>query len=123
MTSHGQDQSKPSLLVTVGSTLFPKLTDEILSAPTLEILAERISILKVQLGSAPLPPHLASILDDFDGSRGSYKGMEVEIMEYTTDFEGLVRSSDMVISHAGMSDWKGLFDARVLADMKDPGQS
>jgi lactate dehydrogenase-like 2-hydroxyacid dehydrogenase len=44
-------------------------------------------------------------------------------MEYTTDFEGLVRSSDMVISHAGMSDWKGLFDARVLADMKDPGQS
>lgn len=101
MTSNDQSNPKPSLLVTVGSTLFPKLTDEILSAPILEVLAARISTLKVQLGSAPPPIHLLSTLDKFDGQRGLYKGMKVEIMDYTSDFEGLVRSSDLVISHAG----------------------
>lgn len=103
MTSNGQGEIKPSLLVTVGSTLFPKLTDLILSDPLLDILAGRISSLKVQLGRATIPPHLASTLDKFDGSRGIYKEMKVEIMDYTTDFEGLVNSSDMVISHAGIS--------------------
>ena len=102
MTSNDQSQPKPSLLVTVGSTLFPKLTNTILSGPILEILAGRISTLKIQLGSAPPPSDLRTILDDFDGSKGSYQGMRVEIMDYTTDFEGLVKDSDMVISHAGM---------------------
>jgi beta-1,4-N-acetylglucosaminyltransferase len=103
MTSNDQSQAKPSLLVTVGSTLFPKLTDAILSAPILDILAGRISTLTVQLGSASPPSDLRTILDDFDGSKGSYRGMRVEVMDYTTDFEGLVKSSDMVISHAGMN--------------------
>jgi beta-1,4-N-acetylglucosaminyltransferase len=102
MTGNDQSQAKPSILVTVGSTLFPKLTDAILSAPVLEILAGRISTLAVQLGSAPPPSDLRTILDNFDGLEGSYSGMRVEIMDYTTDFEGLVKSSDMVISHAGM---------------------
>ena len=102
MTSNEQSHPKPSLLVTVGSTLFPKLTDAILSGPILEKLAGRISTLRVQLGSATPPSELRTILDDFDGSKGSYRGMRVEIMDYTTDFEGLVKSSDMVISHAGM---------------------
>jgi beta-1,4-N-acetylglucosaminyltransferase len=102
MTSNEQSRAKPSLLVTVGSTLFPKLTDTILSAPILEVLAGRISTLKVQLGSAPPPSDLRTTLDDFDGSKGSYQGMMVEVMDYTTDFEGLVKSTDMVISHAGM---------------------
>jgi beta-1,4-N-acetylglucosaminyltransferase len=101
MTSNDQSQAKASLLVTVGSTLFPKLTDAILSAPILEILAGRISTLTVQLGSAPPPSDLRTTLDKFDGSKGSYRGMRVEVMDYTTDFEGLVKSSDMVISHAG----------------------
>jgi UDP-N-acetylglucosamine:LPS N-acetylglucosamine transferase len=101
MTSNDQSSAKPSLLVTVGSTLFLKLTDTILSAPILEVLAGPISTLKVQLGSAPPPSHLRTTLDDFDSSKGSYQGMMVEIMDYTTDFEGLVKSSDMVISHAG----------------------
>jgi beta-1,4-N-acetylglucosaminyltransferase len=101
MASNDQSQAKPSLLVTVGSTLFPRLTDAILSAPILEVLAGRISTLKVQLGSAPPPSHLQTTLDDFDSSKGSYQGVRVEIMDYTTNFEGLVKSSDMVISHAG----------------------
>jgi beta-1,4-N-acetylglucosaminyltransferase len=101
MTSNDQSQAKPSLLITVGSTLFPKLTDAILSAPILDVLAGRITTLTVQLGSAPPPSDLRTILDNFDGSGGSYRGMRVEVMEYTTDFEGLVKDSDMVISHAG----------------------
>jgi UDP-N-acetylglucosamine:LPS N-acetylglucosamine transferase len=101
MTSNDQSQAKPSLLVTVGSTLFPKLTDAILSASVLEILAGRISTLTVQLGSALPPSDLRTTLDDFDSSKGLYQGVRVEIMDYTTDFEGLVKSSDMVISHAG----------------------
>jgi beta-1,4-N-acetylglucosaminyltransferase len=107
MTSNDQSPAKPSLLVTVGSTLFPKLTDTILSAPILEILAGRISTLTVQLGSASPPSGLRTILDNFDGSKGSYQGIMVEIMDYTTDFEGLVKSSDMVISHAGMNSQDG----------------
>ena len=106
--------------MTVGSTLFPKLTDAILSAPILEILAGRISTLKIQLGSAPPPSDLRTILDDFGGSGGSYQGMRVEIMDYTTDFEGLVKGSDMVISHAGMYFrwWSSL-----KTDQQGPAQS
>ena len=122
MTSNGQGEFKPSLLVTVGSTLFPKLTDLILSDPLLDILAGRISFLKVQLGRATIPPHLASILDKFDGFRGIYKEMKVVLMDYTPDFEGLVNSSDMVISHAGIS--LSLYTTEGLeAERQDPGQS
>ena len=122
MTSNGQGEIKPSLLVTVGSTLFQKLTDLILSDPLLDILAGRISSLKVQLGRAPIPSHLASTLDKFDGSRGIYKEMKVEVMDYTNDFKGLVNSSDMVISHAGIS--LSLYTIQGLgADTQDPGQS
>ena len=101
MTSNDQSNVKPSLLVTVGSTLFPKLTDTILSAGILGVLAGRISTLKVQLGNAPPPSDFRATLDKLDGSKGLYQGMKVEVMDYTTDFEGLVKSSDMVISHAG----------------------
>ena len=120
MTSNDQSRDKPSLLVTVGSTLFPKLTNTILSGPILEVLAGRISSLIIQLGSAPPPSDLRTILDDFDRSKGSYQGMKVEIMDYTTDFEGLVRSSDLVISHAGMySRWW----SSLKTDRQGPAQS
>jgi UDP-N-acetylglucosamine:LPS N-acetylglucosamine transferase len=33
--------------------------------------------------------------------RGRHGKMEVEIFRFTSDFEGLVASSDLVISHAG----------------------
>jgi beta-1,4-N-acetylglucosaminyltransferase len=117
------DQPKPTLLITVGSTLFPRLTDAILSTPILEVLRGRISILRVQLGKATIPPHLQGILSDFqagpgqDQCRGRLGKMEVEILRYTDDFEDLVKRSDMVISHAGMS-----FLTSELIE-KDPDQS
>ena len=101
------DQTSPTLLVTVGSTLFPALTDAVLSGPILEILSDRISTLRIQLGRANVPAHLQATLSDYqpgeDGCRGRLGKMEVDIMRYTDNFEGLVKGSDMVISHAGMS--------------------
>jgi len=101
------DSSRPSLLVTVGSTLFPSFTDTILSTRTLSVLADRISVLRVQLGNAPIPQHLGGTIShyetDGDGFKGEFKGMRIEIMRFTADFDGLVNSSDLVISHAGTS--------------------
>jgi beta-1,4-N-acetylglucosaminyltransferase len=107
----GDGSTKPSLLVTVGSTLFPKLTDAVLSAPILELLADRISTLRVQLGRAEFPTGLNELLTSFPlGQReghgslsGKYKGMEVDVFRYTSDFEELVNSSGLVVSHAGPS--------------------
>lgn len=114
------DQTKPSLLVTVGSTLFPALTDAVLSGPILEVLSERISTLRVQLGRADIPAHPQAVLSDYssgeDGCRGRIGKMEVEIMRYTDDFEGLVKESDMVISHAGTSVLTSTTNGRIRLD-------
>ncbi|WVF71856.1 hypothetical protein IAT40_006666 [Kwoniella sp. CBS 6097] len=111
-----------TLLVTVGSTLFPSLTDIILSPPILEIIASSgISKLIVQYGRATLAPRslkeLGIIVDATGKGAGSLFGsgsengkgggekrgvvLRIEVLRFTDDFEGLVRSSDYVISHAG----------------------
>lgn len=100
------EKSKSILLVTVGSTLFPRLTDTVLSAPVLESLADQISVLRVQLGRAQFPPGLRRLIGDAgyeneESMKGRHGNMEVEIFRFTSDFEGLVASSDLVISHAG----------------------
>ena len=114
------DQTSPTLLVTVGSTLFPALTDAVLSGPILEILSDRISTLRIQLGRANVPAHLQATLSDYqpgeDGCRGRLGKMEVDIMRYTDNFEGLVKGSDMVISHAGMSVLTSTTDERIRLD-------
>ncbi|WVR05486.1 hypothetical protein IAU60_002502 [Kwoniella sp. DSM 27419] len=96
-----------TLFVTVGSTLFPVLTDTILSPGALAVLArEGVTRLVVQYGRAQLPETLEVVLDasgsgiaHFDA--GSPEPMSVEVMRYTDDFKGMVRRSDGVISHAG----------------------
>jgi UDP-N-acetylglucosamine transferase subunit ALG13 len=40
---------------------------------------------------------------DEDGFKGEFKGMRIEIMRFTADFDELVNSSDLVVSHAGTS--------------------
>lgn len=98
---------KPTLLVTVGSTLFPHLTHTILTPPFLELLSDRISHLRVQYGKADLPTDLdgrigAGTSDaGFGAVKGTYKEMEVDVFRFTDDFEGLVNGADLVISHAG----------------------
>ncbi|WVQ99050.1 hypothetical protein IAU59_006182 [Kwoniella sp. CBS 9459] len=132
-----------TLLVTVGSTLFPSLTDAILSAPIPEIIASSgITKLVVQYGRADLPSRddiawkqLGITLDGTGQGTGSFSRLqdagdgeglkagavggdgggggdggsyaraqaevEVQVFRFTDDFEGLVKSSDYVISHAG----------------------
>ncbi|CAD6576925.1 MAG: N-acetylglucosaminyldiphosphodolichol N-acetylglucosaminyltransferase catalytic subunit alg13 [Tremellales sp. Tagirdzhanova-0007] len=85
-----KEARRPStLLVTVGSTLFPPLTDLVLSSPFLDHLStQAVSRLIVHL--------------DYKGAvTFSWKEMSVEIMRFTDDFEGLVKQVDGVISHAG----------------------
>ena len=102
-----KEARRPStLLVTVGSTLFPPLTDLVLSSPFLDHLStQAVSRLIVQYGRAtahlPSRSHLDSSLDYKGAVTFSWKEMSVEIMRFTDDFEGLVKQVDGVISHAG----------------------
>ena len=102
--------SPTTLLVTVGSTLFTALTNEVLSDSILSTLPglgfERLI---VQYGAADL------VLSDIKGLDLNAKGtgeftwrnhdgsgkIVVQVMRYTDDFNGLVESADAVISHAG----------------------
>lgn len=93
--------------MTVGSTLFPHLTNAILSVESLDLLVDHIGRLKVQIGKGTVPDDLSERVkaswSEEAGLQGVYKGMEVEVFRYTDDFDGLVGTADLVISHAGTS--------------------
>lgn len=113
-----------TLLVTVGSTLFPSLTSHILLPAFLSLLQSLgVQRLVVQYGRAELElennvKRTLSVNSqgvgrgvwsdsdgdgDGDGAQDKKEtGMVVEVMRFTSDFEGLVKNSDAVISHAGM---------------------
>ena len=102
--------SPTTLLVTVGSTLFTALTDEVLSDSVLPKLPSLgIERLIVQYGAADLD--LSDIKDlDLNAHgtgeftwrcRESSGKLVVQVIRYTDDFNGLVESADAVISHAG----------------------
>lgn len=102
------EAKKPTLLVTVGSTLFPHLTSTILNSDILNLLSTRLSLLRVQIGKGDIPADLTDRIEPAPGSgsaregiKGEYKGMEVDVFRYTDDFEGLVNAVDLVVSHAG----------------------
>ena len=101
------DDKKPTLLVTVGSTLFPNLTFSILTTESLDSLSSHVSALRIQIGKGDIPVDLASQIvvtgSPAGGMRGTYGDMEVDVLRYTDDFEGLVSSVDLVVSHAGTS--------------------
>ncbi|WWD16226.1 hypothetical protein CI109_100652 [Kwoniella shandongensis] len=91
-----------SLLVTVGSTLFPALTNTILSPPLLAKLSSLgIKQLIVQYGRADLPPDLGIGVDSKGSGIKYIDGMVVQVMRFSEKFEELVKKSDAVISHAG----------------------
>jgi len=117
-----------TLLITVGSTLFPSLTDYFLSPKTLaQLPSYGISSLVVQYGKAALPPDcpLLAFVDakgqgqttlsgggrvttnaNVNGkvNASSFTGhFKVTVLRYTSDFAALVRSADCVVSHAGGS--------------------
>ncbi|ODN88424.1 hypothetical protein L198_06695 [Cryptococcus wingfieldii CBS 7118] len=110
-----------SLLITVGSTLFPALTDPLLSPSFLSSLSGLgVGRIVVQYGGAELPAEFLHALQpqsrspspspdeeqwrgvDAQGKgKGKIGDVQVEVMRYTDDFEGLVGSVEAVISHAG----------------------
>ncbi len=93
-----------TLLVTVGSTQFPDLSDAALSEPTLAGLrAAGVTSLIVQLGFAPIPAHIAAVVGR-EGGRGEVGGLQLNVMRYTGspgEMDALMRSADGVVSHAG----------------------
>ena len=100
----------PTLLVTVGSTLFPHMTSTLLTTDSLDLLSAHLSALRVQIGKGDIPNDLAGRIGSSEkgegggeGMKGVWKGMEVDVFRYTDDFEGLVESVDLVVSHAGTS--------------------
>jgi len=102
ITTERMDKRISTLLVTVGSTLFPALTDQVLSSPFLDHLSTQgVQRLVVQYGRADVRLPNGMLPELNGGARFSWKDMIVEVMRFTDDFEGLVKQSDRVISHAG----------------------
>jgi UDP-N-acetylglucosamine transferase subunit ALG13 len=93
-----------TLLVTVGSTQFPDLSDAALAEPTLAGLrAAGVTSLIVQLGFAPIPAHIAAVVGR-EGGRGEVGGLQLNVMRYTGspgEMDALMRAADGVVSHAG----------------------
>ncbi|WWC60790.1 uncharacterized protein I303_103366 [Kwoniella dejecticola CBS 10117] len=103
-----------SVLVTVGSTLFPALTNKIFSPEIISIFhSNGVERLVVQYGRADVPISLlrarnlkldgqgkASIMIGQGEEKGE-GGLKVDLFRFTDEFEGLVRSCEYVISHAG----------------------
>lgn len=129
-----------TLFVTVGSTLFPALTSHIL-LPTFLSLLQSLGVqrLVVQYGRAKLEleDNVKRTLrvnsqgvgrgvwcdsdgdGDGDGAQDKKEtGMVVEVMRFTGDFEGLVKNSDAVISHAGMR-LSPKFNIKLWTPLKD----
>ena len=91
-----------SIFVTVGSTLFPALTNLILSPDFLDHLVSLdVARLVVQYGRADIRIPGSSSVDVADSGRFTWKRLDVEVKRFTDDFDGLVKRSDGVISHAG----------------------
>ncbi|WRT67455.1 uncharacterized protein IL334_004427 [Kwoniella shivajii] len=91
-----------TILVTVGSTLFPSLTDAILS-PSLISSLNTLDVRKlvIQYGRADLPPDLSIDVDANGNGTTVIDELRIEVMRFTDQFEKLVGQSDYVISHAG----------------------
>jgi UDP-N-acetylglucosamine transferase subunit ALG13 len=99
-----------TLLVTVGSTLFSSLTDRVLSASVLDVLASQgITTLIVQYGAATLPNVTGSarlVLDAAGAGETTWTSnagcdTHIQVMRYSERYTQLVASADAVISHAG----------------------
>ncbi|KAL7424277.1 Glycosyltransferase 28 C-terminal domain [Cryptotrichosporon argae] len=100
-----------TLLVTVGSTLFPGLTDTVLSPSTLTLLPSLgISTLVVQLGRADVPApvraRVPAVPGEFrwDGAAGEERAagaLRVRVLRYTDDLEGEIEAATAVVAHAG----------------------
>jgi UDP-N-acetylglucosamine transferase subunit ALG13 len=94
----------PTLLITVGSTLFQPLSDAALApAFTAALPGLGVTHLVVQLGSARVPDHI-----DMPAGRAEYSdaktGLRVSVLRYTADageMEGQISGADGVVSHAG----------------------
>ncbi|WWC89715.1 uncharacterized protein L201_004640 [Kwoniella dendrophila CBS 6074] len=95
-----------TILVTVGSTLFPTLTDKILSNEILLLFSEYdIHKVIIQYGKAEIKTSSLnsniSLDSEGKGSIVTKEGMIVELIRFTDKFDILVDQSDYVISHAG----------------------
>ena len=91
-----------TLLVTVGSTLFPDLTNLIISPQVLDLL-EKTSIqrLVIQYGRTDIESTSGVEPNATGEAKFNWKGLDVEMMRFTDAFQALVKQVDAVISHAG----------------------
>ena len=110
------------LLATVGSTLFPDLTNKLLSPSILSLLPSLgVTKLIVQYGRADILA-LTEIEDVEVDSEGrgeftwvDYNGLgevRVEVLRYTNDLKSLIDKASAVISHAGGSAFR--FHHRIV---------
>ncbi|WWC69169.1 uncharacterized protein I206_103105 [Kwoniella pini CBS 10737] len=97
-----------SILITVGSTLFPSLTDKILSSEIISILIENgIEKLIIQYGNANLPFNFKKEINFKNEEKGKgfikieEEKLKIELIRFTNDFENLIKNCDFIISHAG----------------------
>lgn len=96
-------RKQAQLVVTVGSTQFPALSDAVLSPAVLEILPGLgIASVTVQAGSAEIPVHARGGEITYTTRDGGY--VRVRTLRYTRDaveMDALLKGADVVVSHAG----------------------
>ncbi|EIW66348.1 hypothetical protein TREMEDRAFT_35288 [Tremella mesenterica DSM 1558] len=93
--SSSEITKKRILFVTVGSTLFPALTNLILSSNILSFLSQSMTELVVQYGQGdPDCSNLTKV-------HQSLSVNSIRLFRYTNEFSQMIKESDFVVSHAG----------------------
>lgn len=113
------------LVVTVGSTQFPALSDAVLSPGVLDGLpALGIASVTVQLGSAEAPVHARGGEFTYTTRGGAYVG--VRTLRYTSDaveMDALLKGADVVVSHAGKFPSPGFRNCKVQSVIRARSES
>ncbi len=114
--------------MTVGSTLFPLLTNKILSRTILEILVSLgVTSLTVQYGRGDLPKDFETYVSLIDQHGSQDPGrlvciygeeLQIEVFRFTNDFDRYVEVSEAIISHAGEIDHSFHVDNTGIANQE-----
>ena len=109
--------------MTVGTTSFDAVIEQVLDAEALETLQLfGIRNIILQIGRGKVPEFAASTWEpEGEPWVGSWHGMEVEMHRYVPSLRRLIDQSSMIISHAGVCVCVVSFDSTTGATVNEPG--
>ena len=112
--------SDPYLLVTVGTTKFESLIEEInLNASTLLKICQQLDIntILLQIGNSTIEPKQLELAAQQLSSKST---MSVTWVSYATNFQSFLQNASLVISHAGAGSILETLRAQPQQGLKAP---